>query len=101
MSIILEEVKKNENFLFPRIDYKKNRPQIDINIDKNKTSDLGISNLEIGRTLEILLAGRKVNTYIENGEEYYVILQAIKEKEKTIMILGPLKLKLRMENLLD
>ena len=59
MQIILNEVNKNKNFLFSRIDYKKNRPQINISIDKNKTSDLGITNQEIGRTLEILLAGRK------------------------------------------
>ena len=45
MKIVLDEVKKNENFLFARIDYKKNRPQIDIKIDKDKVSDLGISNL--------------------------------------------------------
>ena len=62
MQIILDEIEKNKNFLFARTDYKKNRPQINVKIDKNKTSDLGISNLEIGRTLEILLAGRKVNT---------------------------------------
>ena len=106
MSIILEEVKKNENFLFPRIDYKKNRPQINIKIDKNKTSDLGISNLEIGRTLEILLAGRKVNTYVENGEEYYVILQAIKEKRENNNDIGSFEVKtedgkfVRLENFL-
>ena len=80
MQIVLNEIKKNDNFLFARIDYKKNRPQIKINIDKDKASDLQISNSEIGRTLEILfLAGRKVNTFLEKGEEYYVILQSKKD----------------------
>jgi len=106
MKIVLDEVKKNDNFLFARIDYKKNRPQIDIKIDKNKVSDLGISNLEIGRTLEVLLAGRKVNTYIENGEEYYVILQSVKEQRTSSSDIGSFEVKtpdgefVRLENLL-
>ena len=49
---------------------------------------MGITNQEIGRTLEILLAGRKINTFIENGEEYYVILQAIKEKRQSSEDIG-------------
>ena len=106
MQIVLDEVKKNENFLFARIDYKKNRPQIDIKIDKDKVSDLGISNLEIGRTLEVLLAGRKVNTYIEKGEEYYVILQSVKEQRTNTTDIGSFEVKtpdgkfVRLENLL-
>ena len=52
MKIILEEIEKNNNFLFTRIDYKKNRPQLKVKIDKNKASNLLISNFEIGRTLE-------------------------------------------------
>ena len=65
-----------------------------------------ISNLEIGRTLEILLAGRKVNTYVENGEEYYVILQAIKEKRENNNDIGSFEVKtedgkfVRLENFL-
>ena len=102
----MNEVKKNENFLFARIDYKKNRPQIDVKINKDKISDLGISSFEIGRTLELLLAGRKVNTYIENGEEYYVILQSVKEQRTSSSDIGSFEVKtpdgkfVRLENLL-
>ena len=63
--------------IIKKIDHK-----LEIQIDKEKSFDLGISNSEIGRTLEILLAGRKINTFIEDGEEYYVILQAKKVVEK-------------------
>lgn len=84
MNIIIEEISKNKNFLFVRTDYKKSRPQLKILIDKKKADDLGVSNLEIGRTLEILLAGRKINSFIDKGQEYYVILQAKKEFRKNI-----------------
>ena len=107
MKTILKEIEGNENFLFTRIDYKKNRPQLEIEINKEKSSDLEISNYEIGRTLEILLAGRKINTFIENGEEYYVILQAKKENRENIKDLGSFEVKaengnfVRLENILE
>ncbi len=107
MSIILDEIKKNNNFLFSRIDYKKNRPQLKVKIDRNKSSDLSVSNNDIGRTLEILLAGRKINTFIENGEEYYVIVQAKKENRKNIKDIGAFEVKnlsgkyIRLDNLLE
>ena len=82
VNILMKEIETNDNFLFSRIDYKKNRPQIEIQINKEKAFDLGISNSEIGRTIEILLAGRKINTFIEDGEEYYVILQAKKSSRE-------------------
>ena len=107
MEIVLEELKQNKNFLFTRIDYKKNRPQFKVNIDRNKASDLRVSNNEIGRTLEILLAGRKINTFIENGEEYYVIVQAKKDKRKNVRDIGVFEVKtedgkyVRLDNLLN
>jgi multidrug efflux pump len=76
MSKILNEVKKNPNFVFVDTDYKKTRPQIKIFIDREKSAELEVSATEIGRTLEVLLGGRKINTFIDNGEEYYVIMQS-------------------------
>ncbi len=107
MQVILDKVKLNKNFVFTRIDYKKNRPQIKVAIDRNKASDLKVSNFEIGRTLEILLAGRKINTFIEDGEEYYVVVQAKKENRKNIKDIGAFEVKssdgnyIRLDNLLD
>ena len=57
--------------------------------------------------MEILLAGRKINTFIEDGEEYYVILQAKKENRENIKDLGSFEVKsengnfIRLENILD
>ena len=75
MDIILEELKGNPKFIFLDTDYKKTRPQIKVTINREKTNELGISSEQIGRTLEIFLAGRKINTFLQDGEEYYVILQ--------------------------
>lgn len=57
-------------------DYKETKPQIEIDIDLQRAADLGVSVDNIGRTLETMLGGRSVTTFIDHGEEYEVLLQA-------------------------
>ena len=45
-------------------------------IDRERAADLGVSVQEVGRTLESMMGSRRVTTYVEDGEEYDVILQA-------------------------
>ena len=107
MNIILGELNNSKDFLFVRTDYKKSRPQLKILINKKRAYDLEVSNSEIGRTLEILLAGRKINSFIDKGEEYYVILQAKKEFRKNLKNILSYEVKnkkgdlVRLENVLN
>jgi multidrug efflux pump len=57
-------------------DYKETRPQLRVEIDQGRAADLGVSAQEIGRTLETMMGARRVTTYVQDGEEYYVMLQA-------------------------
>ena len=93
MNIILDELKNNPNFTFYDVDYKKTRPQLKVYIDRSKTAELEISSNDIGRTLEILLAGRKINTFLDKGEEYYVILQSKKSNRQLKDDLSQIKVK--------
>ena len=52
-----------------------NNPQIDITIDRNRASDLGVSVTEIGQTLEAALGGRVVSTFKRGTKQYDVIAQ--------------------------
>ncbi|TDR23362.1 efflux RND transporter permease subunit [Marinicella litoralis] len=63
--------------------YKETRPQIDFNIDYDAAADLGVRVNEIGRTLQTMLSGRNVTTYIDNGEEYDVILEGERSQQKS------------------
>ncbi len=100
MNKILEEVKKNPNFIFFDTDYKKTRPQIKVFINRDKSSELEVSSKEIGRTLEILLGGRKINTFINNGEEYYVIMQAESSSRMLPEDLSIIKVRSKNQNLI-
>jgi len=64
-------------------DYKETKPQLQVNIDYDRAADLGVTVGEIGRTLETLLGSRRVTSYIEEGEEYDVILEGERIDQRT------------------
>ncbi len=64
-------------------DYKETKPQVEVLIDTNRAADLGVSVSNIGRTLETLLGSRRATTYIDEGEEYDVILQGERDEQRT------------------
>ncbi|RYD62971.1 MAG: efflux RND transporter permease subunit, partial [Sphingomonadales bacterium] len=57
-------------------DYKETLPQVLLDIDTARAGDLGVSVKEIGTTLETLMGSRRSTTYLDRGQEYYVMLQA-------------------------
>lgn len=73
---MLARIEGNPGIFAADSDYQETRPQIRIDIDRARAADLGVSVQEIGRTLETLMGSRRVTTYVEDGEEYDVVLQA-------------------------
>ncbi len=57
-------------------DLKETQPQVMVEIDKNRAAALGVSVQNIGRTLAAMMSEQRVTTYVEDGEEYDVIVQA-------------------------
>ncbi|MBT8429035.1 MAG: efflux RND transporter permease subunit, partial [Gammaproteobacteria bacterium] len=64
-------------------DYKETKPQLQVVIDYDRAADLGVTVGEIGRTLETMLGSRRVTTFIEQGEEYDVILEGERHDQRT------------------
>jgi multidrug efflux pump len=73
---MLARMADNPGILDPESDYKETRPQLRIEINFERAADLGVSTEEIGTTLETMMGSRRVTTFVENGEEYDVVLQA-------------------------
>ncbi len=73
---VLARMEQNPNFFAADSDYKETRPQMRVVIDRARAADLGVSVNEVGRTLETMMGSRRVTTFVDNGEEYDVILQA-------------------------
>lgn len=64
-------------------DYKETKPQIEVQIDYDRAADLGVPVETVGRTLETMLGSRRVTTYVEDGEEYDVILEGERDRQRT------------------
>ena len=55
---------------------RETQPQAIVRIDKNRAAALGVSVQNIGRTLSAMMSEQRITTYVKDGEEYDVILQA-------------------------
>jgi multidrug efflux pump len=64
-------------------DYKETKPQLRVEIDRNSAGDLGVTVGNIGRTLETIFGSRRVTTFIDDGEEYNVILEGERSSQRT------------------
>jgi len=62
-------------------DLKLNKPQLTIDINREKAANLGIQVEAIGRTLETLLGGRQVTRFKREGKQYDVIVK-LEDKDR-------------------
>ncbi|KRG70086.1 efflux RND transporter permease subunit [Pseudoxanthomonas dokdonensis] len=76
---MLRRMEQNPGLVGPDSDYKETRPQMRVDIDHQRAADLGVGVTDIGRALETLMGSRRVTTFVDNGEEYDVIVQAKKQ----------------------
>jgi multidrug efflux pump len=74
--IVLAKAAENPGLQNVDSDYSERSPQIKISVDRDRAADLGISLTTVGRTLETMMGSRRVTTFLMNGEEYNVVLQA-------------------------
>jgi HAE1 family hydrophobic/amphiphilic exporter-1 len=59
--------------------YETGRPQISLEIERDRAADLGVPASTLGRTMRTLLAGEKVGSYEEGGRRYDVRVQVLPE----------------------
>lgn len=71
----MEKVRTNPSFLFFDVNLKFNKPELVIEIDRNKAKDLGISTLDVSRTLQLAYSGRRFGYFILNGKQYEILGQ--------------------------
>ena len=71
----MDEIAKNPGFLTPDVDLRLNKPEIKIDINREKAADLGVNVDVIARAIETMLGGRLVTRYKKQGDQYDVIVQ--------------------------
>ena len=70
-----DELANNPGFVQVDSDLRLNKPEIKLEVNRERAADLGVSVESIARSIETLLGGRKVTRYKRGGEQYDVIVQ--------------------------
>ena len=76
---IMTQAQKIRGVINLNSDLKLNKPELLVEIDRDKASDLGVSVRNIATTLQVQLGGRDFATFEEAGEQYKVIVQLDKD----------------------
>ena len=71
----LEAVRDDPAFAFSDVNLKFNKPELQVEIDRDRAQSLGISALDISRTLQLALGGVRYDYFIRDGRQYEVIGQ--------------------------
>ncbi len=58
------------------LDLKFNKPELTIQIDRDRARDLGVTVRDIAETLQLFYSGQQYGYFILNGKQYSVIAQA-------------------------
>jgi multidrug efflux pump len=72
---MLAKARESKAIANPDTDLRLNKPQLAVEIDRDKASAVGVEMETIGRTLETLLGGRQVTRFKREGKQYDVMVQ--------------------------
>ncbi len=64
-------------------DLKLNKPQLSVDVEREKAAAIGVEVEDIGKALQTLLGGRQVTRYKQAGQQYDVILKLGDESRAT------------------
>ena len=72
---IIAEASKNPGLANIDSDLRLNKPQVNVEVDRDKAADAGVQIETVGRTLETMLGGRNVTRFKKGGDQYDVVVQ--------------------------
>ncbi len=73
--LFLEEVRNDPTFVYQDVDLKFNKPELQVEIDRDRAQALGVSVRDIAQTLQLSLSGQRFDFFIMNNKQYQVIGQ--------------------------
>jgi multidrug efflux pump len=68
-------MQQNRGIVQPDMDLQLNKPEIFLEVDRDRAADMGISVEAVARTVETMLGGRVVTRYKRDAEQYDVLVQ--------------------------
>lgn len=78
---IVQEMSKVKGVVDIEISRKMGKPELQVVVDRDKASRLGINVSEIGNTIQTLFSGKTATKYREKGKEYDIFVR-LKEEDR-------------------
>ena len=69
----MAQVQDNPTFEMADVNLKFTKPELQIEIDRDKANLLGVSTQNIGQTLQLALSGQRFGYFIMNGKQYQIL----------------------------
>ncbi|WP_339736931.1 efflux RND transporter permease subunit [uncultured Sunxiuqinia sp.] len=69
----MAEVDDNPTFVMADVNLKFTKPELQIEINRDKANLLGVSTQNIGQTLQLALSGQRFGYFIMNGKQYQIL----------------------------
>lgn len=79
---LMAKIYASPGFAQPDSDLKLNKPELQIDVKRDKISDIGVDITSLGRTLETYMSGREVTRFKREGEQYEVIVKVNNEARR-------------------
>jgi multidrug efflux pump len=74
----LQKASQDPAFEFVDVNLKFTKPEVKIEINREKARSLGVSVRDVAQTLQLGLSGQRFGYFVMNGKQYYVIGQVTK-----------------------
>lgn len=76
--VFLDSARANSIFSRVDVDLKFTKPELVVEVDRTKASDMGVSVRDVARTMQLAYSGMRFDYFISEGKQYYVIGQVLR-----------------------
>ena len=86
----LDSVNKNKVFQGVDVNLKFNRPELSVEIDRDKAKTFGVSIADVAQTIQLSLSGQRFGYFINGDKQYQVLAQVARENRDDPSDIGSL-----------
>lgn len=80
--VFLQKAQSNEAFQVVDVNLKFNKPELTVEIDRDRARNLGVTVRDIAETIQLLFSDQRFGYFIMNNKQYQIIGQALKSERK-------------------
>ena len=81
----LAAARDDPTFTFVDVNLKFDKPELRVEIDRDRAQDVGVSALRIAQTLQLALSEQRLGYFVMDGKQYEVIAQVMRDsRDETV-----------------